>query len=257
MKKTTTLLCLLFTATLFGYPTNAQNKSKPLSKSLEKGDAKDIRTDIDFFSGKLYLDNTTDELAECQYSYQEGYLRPDMKYKEVGSVGYLSIGPEERDKGINLDDDSNRWKLSLNKNLKNSLNIRLRAGEANIDLEDSNLENFNFKMTAGKSNINLRNTSIPHLKFNLLAGEAYIDLSGKWENNGEADIKGGIGEVTVKVPYETGVIVYVSGVLGEVNIPFFQKVGSFYTNDRYGKTKNTLSIYINGAVGQINIKMEE
>lgn len=256
MKKSTVLLVLSLMVPGFVNTTNAESNSRLLQKSIDVGKAKEIRTDISFFSGELFVNTETEDLAKCVYGYKDGFLRPEMTYREVGGTGYLTIESEEKDKRI-LNDNENRWNLSLNKRVKNNLSIQLRAGEANIDLEGSNLNSFDYKMTAGESTINLRNTSIPHLKFNMLAGEAHIDLSGDWENDGVADIKGGVGEITVKVPFDTGVIIYVTGVLGEVKIPFFNKEGSTYTNDSYKKSKNTLTLYINGAIGQINVEMVE
>jgi len=256
MKKSIILSCLLFSVLLSGTNIYAQSDSKLLKKSIEIGKAKEVRTDISFFSGELFINSETEDLAECIYGYRDGFLRPDMIYREVGSTGYLSVESEENKKGI-FNDDTNKWSLSLNKSVKNNVSIQLKAGDAIIDLQDCNLNSFNYRMTAGKSKINLRNTSVPHVKFNLLAGEAHIDLTGKWENDGVADIKGGVGEITVKVPFKTGVIIHVTGVLGEVNIPFFNREGNVYTNDNYKKSAHTLTLYINGAIGQINVEMEE
>lgn len=256
MKKSTILCCLLLTVLFSGSSIYAQSDTKLLKKSIEIGKAKEVRTDIYFFSGELLINSDTDDLAKCIYGYRDGFLRPNMTYREVGSTGYLSIESEENKKGI-FDDDTNKWSLSVNKSIKNNVSIQLKAGEAKIDLQDCNLNSFNYKMTAGKSKINLRNTSVPHVKFNLLAGEAHIDLTGDWQNDGIADIKGGVGEINVKVPFNTGVIIHVTGVLGEVNIPFFNREGNVYTNDSYKKSEHTLTLYINGAIGQINVEMEE
>lgn len=254
MKKTTVFLSILLT-TLSLSNCYAKTTSELFKKNIETGKAKEVRTDISFFAGELNINAETDFLAECVYGYRDGYLRPEMTYREVGTVGYLTVESEEKHKL--LSDDTNRWNLSLNKKIKNNIDIELKAGKANIDLEGCNLNNFYYKMTAGESNINLRNTSVPHVKFNMTAGEATIDLSGEWKNNMVADIKGGIGEISVMVPFNTGVKIFVSGVLGEVNIPFFNKEGNMYTNDNYKKTKYNLTLYINGAIGQINVKMKE
>lgn len=253
MKKQTILLCCILAIGSLG--SFAQSTSKLLKKSIEIDKAKETKTDIYFFAGNLNINTSTDKLAECFYGYKNGFLRPEMTYSEVGKTGYLSIKSEEQDKGI--DENDNKWNLSLNKDIKNDVAIKLRAGEANINLEGSRLNRFEYNMTAGKSNINLKNTSVPQVKFHLLAGEAHINLAGKWHNDGLAEIKGGVGEITVKVPYNTGVRISVSGVLGDVNIPFFRKDGNVYTNDSFEKTKYTIFLNISGGIGQINVEMEE
>ena len=254
MKKPAILLFFIFTLGAVGSFALTQSKTKQFKKSIEMGKAKEVKTDINFFSGELNISTSTNDLAECLYGYDDGFIRPKMTYSEIGSIGYLTIESEEQDKGI---DESNHWDLKLNKNVKNELSVKLRAGKANIDLEGCKLRGFNYRMTAGESNINLRNTSVPQVSFNLLAGEANIDLSGEWNNDGVAEIKGGVGEITVSVPYNMGVKIIVTGMLGDVNIPFFHKVGNEYTNDSFGKSKHIIFLSISGGIGQINVKMAE
>jgi len=250
MKKQTLFFCLFLAIGVF-----AQDNSKLFRKSIDMDKAREVKTDIYFFAGELDINTSTEKLAECYYGYKDKYLKPAMTYNESGKTGYLSIKSEEEDRGIN--NDGNKWNLCLNKNVKNDLVIKLKAGEANINLEGSNLNSFDYRMTAGETKINLRNTSVPQVNFNLLAGESVINLSGKWHNDGVADIKGGVGEITVIVPYDAGVKVNVSGVLGEINIPFFNKNGRVYTNDIFDKATHKLFINISGAIGQINVRMEK
>jgi len=133
MKKSIVTCCLLFTILFNGNSIYAQSDSKLLKKSIEIGKAKEVRTDISFFSGELFINSETDALAKCIYGYRDGFLRPDMTYREVGSTGYLSVESEENKKGI-FNDDTNKWCLSLNKSVKNNVSIQLKAGDANIDL---------------------------------------------------------------------------------------------------------------------------
>jgi len=227
-------------------------------KSLPLKDAKEMKSDISFFAGKLYMDANSKKLVECYYGYKDLYIVPYMIYKEVDQTGYLTI-KSKREKAEQLDNrsDDNKWKLELNRNIKNDLDIELMAGIANINLEGAKITNFAFKMTAGESHINLRNTSVPKIRLNMVAGETSIDLSGKWHNNCDAEIKGGVGQINVKVPFRTGVRIHAKGLLGEVNIPFFRKDGRDYTNDVWGKSKYNITLDIIGAVGEINVEMVE
>lgn len=248
------LAILAFFTEVFG----ANPEGSILKKSIERSNAREIKTDISFFAGELKIDGSTDELAECFYGYKNNFIRPVMKYHEVGKTGYLIID-SEKNRNRDIDDigKDNEWQLALNKNVINSVSVELKAGEADIDLEGFKLSRFEYRMMAGESNINLRNTSVPSLYFSLTAGEANIDLSGKWKNDLTANIKGGVGELKIKLPYEVGIRVTVSGILGEINIPFFNRDGRTYTNDLYGKTTNTLYIDINGGIGEISIEMVE
>lgn len=227
-------------------------------KSLPLGNAKEVKSDISFFAGELYMTVNSKKLTECYYGYKDLYIVPHMVYKEVDQTGYLTIKCK-REKAEQLDNRSsdNKWKLELNKDVKNDVSIELMAGEANINLEGAKITNFAFKMTAGESKINLKNTSVPKIRCNMMAGETSIDLSGKWRNDCDAEIKGGVGQINVKVPFGTGVKIHVSGLLGEVNIPFFDKKERYYTNDAWGKSKHSITLDISGAIGEINVEMVE
>ncbi|HET9571774.1 MAG TPA: LiaF domain-containing protein [Bacteroidales bacterium] len=227
-------------------------------KSLPLREAKEVKSDISFFAGELYMDVNSKKLVECYYGYMDLYIVPYMIYKEVDRIGYLTI-KSKREKREQLDNrsDDNKWKLELNRNVKNDLDIELMAGVANINLEGADISNFAFKMTAGESKINLRNTSVPKIRLNMMAGETTLNLSGKWQNDCDAEIKGGVGQINVKVPFKTGVRIHARGLLGEVNIPFFHKDGRDYTNDAWGKSKHNINIEISGAIGEINVEMVE
>ncbi len=227
-------------------------------KSLPLGNAKEVKSDISFFAGELYLNANSKKLTECYYGYKDLFIVPYMVYKEVDRNGYLTIKCK-REKAEQLDNRSsdNKWKLELNRNIKNDVTIELMAGEAHINLEGAKITNFTFKMTAGESNINLRNTSVPKIRCNMMAGKTTLDLSGKWNNDCDAEIKGGVGQINVKVPFGTGVKINVSGLLGEVKIPFFNKDNRTYTNDAWGKSKHSITLDISGAIGEINVEMVE
>ena len=259
MRKIIFLLCLTATLMLSSNLGASEPEKNLYRKVIEIGKAKDVKTELSFLAGELQIDGTSEGLAECYYGYKKDFIRPELSYYEVDKTGYLSIKSESL-KDKDLDDihkDDNKWRLSLNNHVRNSVAINLKAGEANIDLEGCNLSRFEYRMFAGESNINLRNTSVPTVMFNLTAGEANVDLSGSWQNDLVATIKGGVGELNIKVPYNTGVRITVSGLLGDINIPFFNRDGRTFTNDKYGKTKNTLYIDINGGIGEIKVDMVE
>jgi len=255
MKNPRLALLLLFIPTIL---FASKTRETIFRKSLPLREANVVKSDISFFAGELYLNANSKKLVECYYGYKDLYIVPYMIYKEVGQTGYLTI-KSKREKTEQLDNrsDDNKWKLELNRALKNDVSIELMAGVANINLEGAKITNFAFKMTAGESKINLRNTSVPKIRLNMMAGETTLNLSGKWRNDCDAEIKGGVGQINVKVPFGTGVKIHASGLLGEVNIPFFRKEGRDYTNDSWGKSKHSITLDISGAIGEINVEMLE
>jgi len=226
-------------------------------KIIETGNAKEVRTNIDFLAGELHLTGSTKNLSECYYGRGVLYLKPEMTYHEAGKTGYLNVESKKLKGQDWADFDDNRWDLLINPTIENSVAIKLHAGESHIDLTGCNLSSFDYRMTAGESSIILRNTSVPLMLFNMMAGKANIDLTGKWQNDLEAEIKGGVGELNLKVPYNVGVRVFVNGLIGEVNLPFFKRNGKVYINDAFGQSKYTLYINVDAGIGEINVTMEE
>jgi len=76
----------------------------------------------------------------------------------------------------------------------------------------------------------------------------------EWKNDLSAIINAGIGEITIIVPENVGVKVHVTGFLGSVDTPGYNKKGKEYTNNLWGKTKYNLEFKIKGAIGTIDIK---
>jgi hypothetical protein len=118
------------------------------------------------------------------------------------------------------------------------------------------LTRLHLKAGAGDFTVNLANTSVPKLDIEAGVGEIKLDLSGKWSNNLEAKINGGIGEITLKLPRKTGVRVKVNG-LGSIENAGFTKQDGYYVNEAYKKTEATLNIEINGGLGSVNLELEK
>jgi hypothetical protein len=83
------------------------------------------------------------------------------------------------------------------------------------------------------------------------AGEIPVDLTGDYERDLAANIEGGRGEATVRLPGEAGVRVDAEGGLGEMNTESLQREGEAYVNDAYGGS----DVEIRGGVGQIYLEV--
>ena len=237
-----------------GFSNPDDPAQKETKKSIPAGKAKEIKTEIVFTAGTLNINSSTKMLCEGRYKFEKDEWKPDISYHEDNQKGFLEIKTTDERENKNYEDaDECKWDLSINKDIKNDLNIHFFAGEANIDLEDCRLKKFDFSMFAGEVNINLVNTSVPDLSFQGFAGDAVIDLSGKWKNDLNADIKGGVGELSLKFPADIGIRLTITGLLGEVNAPDFNKQSGTYTNSLFGETKENLYVDITGGIGSVDI----
>lgn len=227
-----------------------------LRKNVEQGNAKSVKTDISFIAGILNISPTSNLLCEGVYKYHRDYWKPEISYNEDSQIGYLKIKVADfREEKRYDDSDNTEWNISLNKDIRNDLKVKMLAGKGNIDMENCKMDGLEFEMLAGEVKINLKNTSVPYVEFKALTGKAEIDLSGKWENDLNAEIRGGVGELTIKLPSDISIKLNISGGLGDVDAYGFSKHNNVYTNELYGKTKESLYIDISGGIGNVNIHM--
>jgi hypothetical protein len=226
-------------------------------RTVEAGKAKIVDTEIVLPAGKLIITADAKALCEGIYRYKWDYFKPEISYSEDSEKGYLKIETEDIQEKRNYNtDEPIEWNISINRNIENEMNIKMLAGESDVNLEGSKLRRMQFEMLAGDSKINLRNTSVPVLKLKALAGEVDIDLRGKWTNDLDATIKGGVGELNLILPSDIGIKLEISGGLGEVKAPGFSRNNNEYTNNLYGKTKHSLYFDITGGIGNVNIRTE-
>ncbi len=245
---------LVITFTLIAQ-LNAQDSPSVINQVIKAGKSKNIKTLIHITGGQLNLLNGNEDLAHVDFSYDKNIWNPTVSYAETDDLGKLIIKASTEGKEKQIDDD-NKCNITLNDKYNYSLGLVLGAGLADLNLENFHIEKALFKLGVGSFNINLANTSIPYLKIEAGIGEATVDLSGEYKNDLKAQIDAGIGELKIIVPENTGVRFLINGFLGNVHAASFTKNGDEYTNNLVGKTRHTLMIKVNGAIGTIYIKQK-
>jgi len=103
--------------------------------------------------------------------------------------------------------------------------------------------------------LTLAGLALGRLELNMGAGETTVDLTGNWKKDLSAQIHGGVGKATIRLPRDVGVHVIAHGGLGAINASGFQKQGDAYVNDQYGKSPVTLRIEVEGGVGEIDLAL--
>lgn len=204
------------------------------SQSVELGDAKSVRVEIDFGAGDLEVTGGAEKLLEADFTYNVAELEPEVEYKD----GTLVLRqPEVR--GLpdlrGIAGYRNEWGLRLN-------------DEVPMDLS--------LDVGAGTSDLQLAGLSLTGLDFNLGAGESTIDLSGDWMHNLDVTIDAGAGNITVRLPSDIGALVKVEAGVGTIDATGLTKDGDIYTNSAYGVSEVTLQVNLAAGVGQINLEVE-
>lgn len=225
------------------------------TKEVEVQGAKSVKVELNQSAGTLQVSGGSNKLMEGQFAFTNDEWKPTIAYaKETGA---LTVKQPGNNRDMNMEDeDKNEWQIKLNKNIPTDLELTVGAGQSTLDLQGMRLTNLLLKVGAGDFTVNLANTSLPKLKVNAGVGAIKLDLTGKWSANLTADINGGIGEMTLKLPSTTGVRVRVSG-LGSIEAPGFKKVDGYYVNSAYQKTDHMLTIDISGGLGSVNLELDK
>jgi hypothetical protein len=214
--------------------TQQVGKMQRESKSVDPKGAQSARAQLKMGAGELHLAGGADQLMEADFSYNVSEWKPKVNYDVSGDTGELMVKQGSAE-GADLSGDArNEWNLRLNDEVPTDLVVQMGAGESDLDLDSLALTGVDLQMGAGKTT---------------------VDLTGDYAQNFDASIQGGVGEATVLLPSEVGVKAKAEGGLGKINAQGLQTVGDSYVNDAYGESDITLSVDVQGGVGEINLKV--
>ena len=241
MKKLLFLFALLVTAVVLLGSCGTQRggtqqvgEMQRESRSIQAQDAQAVRSKLQMGAGELNITGGADQLMEGEFSYNVSNWKPKVSYDVSGERGALTV-KQGSGGGVRLGGDArNEWDISLNDEVPTDLVVEMGAGESDLDLDSLTLTGLDLQMGAGKTT---------------------VDLTGDYAQDFDASIQGGVGEATVMLPSEVGVEAKAEGGLGKINAKGLKREGDSYVNDAYGNSGVTLSVDVQGGVGQINLEV--
>lgn len=227
------------------------------SETVELGDAESVNVEIEMGAGELDASGGANDLLEATFTYNVEELDPQVTYSD----GNLRVRHGDVQGGIgtffDLDEYRNEWDLRFNNDVAMEMSIDLGAGRTSLELGSLALTGLDVRAGAGDVNLDLSGSqSLNQLEFDMGAGALMMDLTGDWQDDLDARIRGGVGELTLSLPRDVGVRVDVTTGIGEVDSSGLNRDGDTYTNDAFGESDVTLRIDIDGGVGRINLDVE-
>lgn len=206
-------------------------ETRTLRQSVEFEAVPQLRTEIRMPAGNLQVSGGTARIADGEFAFHDPRLEPKMEFRSGDGGGSLKVEPAREISSAKLS-GTNRWILRLNDEIPTDLYVQLGAGESKLDLAGLTLSAVRLEMGVGKCEMN---------------------LVGEWDRDLEVEIKGGVGELSVRVPNHVGVIADAQGGIGRVNVEGLQREDGKYVNEAYGDSAVTLRLEIKGGIGQINV----
>jgi hypothetical protein len=196
------------------------------------GAAQSVRVNLNMKAGELKVEGGATQLLDANFTYNVPEWKPEVKYNVSGSVGNLEVA--QPGSGSSTSNTRNEWDVRLSNKPPMEMTVNMGAGRATLTLSG---------------------LALSRLELNMGAGETTVDLTGDWKKDLSAQIHGGVGRATIRLPRDVGVHVVAQGGLGAINASAFHKQGDAYVNDPYGKSPVTLQIEVEGGVGEINLEL--
>jgi hypothetical protein len=204
------------------------------SKSVDPKDAQSASAQLKMGAGELNLTGGADQLMEADFSYNVSDWKPKVSYDVSGKKGELVVKQGSAEGGNLSGGARNEWDISMNDELPTDLVVQLGAGESNLDLDSLTLKGLDLQVGAGKITVDLTgdytqgfDASIEggvgqatvllpsevgvkakaegglggiNAKGLKKVGDAYVnDAYGESDTNLNVDVKGGVGEINLKV----------------------------------------------------------
>jgi N-terminal domain of toast_rack, DUF2154 len=202
------------------------------SRSVDLGGAESVRVELRIGVGELRVSGGAKKLLEADFLYNVSQWKPVVKYDVNGGQGVLSIvQPSFGSNGMG--NTRNEWNLSLSDAVP--MDLKIECG-------------------VGKSNFELGGLMLTGLDVQSGVGEATLDLIGDWKRDLHASVKGGIGQLTLRLPDKIGVHVQAEKAIGSIHATGLRKEDNAYVNDAFGKSKVTLHLHIQTGIGEIRLE---
>lgn len=247
MKKLSLLLCLLLTTHML-FAQQKYEKTIPAT-GITKGS---IRLEIP--AGTLKLNASASELVTTHVEYEHPSWKPSMNLNKNNGTADVVLKQENITNTENSGD--NDWVVNLSKSTPLALYLQMGAGESTIDLRNSQVQQMEVEAGAVALEVKLGKSAIREASIQAGVGELNLDLSGEWDHDVTLDIAGGIGDINIRLPKNTGVRMETSG-LGSQDLAGLTKDGKYYRNAALGKAKHTITIKATGGLGSITVMNEK
>lgn len=235
LPKQISLLIVAAVLLFAGACTVAPGALRTTSRTVELGGAESVRVELLMGAGELTVGGGANDLMEADFTYNVARWEPEVSYEVDGNQGDLLVRqPEAREIGRLSGGYRYQWELNFREDIPLDMRVALGAGQSTLDLGELTLTAFD--LDAG-------------------VGDCTLDLTGDWDRDLEATVSAGVGRLGVQLPEDVGARVTVAGGLGAVNATGLQRDGDAYVNEAYGTSDVTLTIDIEGGVGEVDLSV--
>ncbi|MFC0522804.1 toast rack family protein [Pontibacillus salicampi] len=201
---------------------------------VEKDDAEELDVALTLGAGELQLEGGSSEWLTGDIRYKPKRLKPEITYTRSGETGIITLNQKKK---VDISEMDNEWDIQLTNKVPIDLTVHAGASSSVLNLAGMHLEKVNIESGVG---------------------ELTVDMSGDWKQSFAVNLDAGVGDTTIIVPNETGVIIEAEMGLGETSFKdFISKGDGIYVNKAYTTADTIITIHTNMGIGATTFEMEK
>jgi hypothetical protein len=201
------------------------------TRVIELGQSELARIELKMGAGELYIEGGSPKLLEADFDYNVPAWKPVVESSSTTLRADIEIRQPEH-AGANLGDAEYKWNLRLNDSMPMDIITGLGAGEAKLDL----------------GTVSLRS-----LRVNMGVGNFQLDLRGNPKRDCDVQIHGGVGNATIYLPAQAGILAAARGGIGNISAEGLERRGDRWVNEAYDRAPVRIHLDIHGGVGNIRM----
>lgn len=201
--------------------------------TIERDKSQMVRVELKMGAGEIRVRGGAQKLMEADFTYNVEKWKPVVRYDSTGFRGNLTL--EQPGKASSTGNTKYEWDLRF-------------ADDVPLD--------FTLHFGAGDARLNLGSMTLRSVMANIGVGRLELDLRGTPKKDYTVDVNGGVGEATIRLPKDAGVIAKATGGIGGVTARGLRKEGGEYLGDANERADATIRVNVRGGIGAINLIAE-
>ncbi len=272
------LLAGLFGLALLVPAGGAGQDLRTITSMRQRADEDLLRVEVQYGAGRLEVGaGSGATLYRANLRYDAEVFQPMMSYQP----GLLRLGLDDlKVRGRDL--KSGHLRLELTRDVPLELKLEFGATRSEIDLGGLRIRQARIATGASETDLTVSSPNSEtcrllemevgaaqfraHQLGNLNAervtlsggvGEVLLDFTGEWRSNLTADIKMGLGSLTLRVPRGLGIRVRKSGLLVGFDSQGLVKRGDVYYSEDWEDADHQLTVNVDAALGSVRVAWVE
>jgi hypothetical protein len=244
----------------------------------QRADEDLLRVEVQYGAGRFEVGAASESsLYRANLRYDAEVFQPLLSY----TAGLLRVGLDNlKVRGRNL--RSGHLRLDLSRDVPLELKLEFGAARANLDLGGLRIRHARIATGASETDLTVsspnlevcrilelevgaaqfRASQLANLNAERLTlaggvGEVLLDFTGEWRNDLSADIKMGLGSLTLRVPRGLGLRVRKSGLLVGFDSQGLIKRGDVYYSENWDDADHQLTVNVDAALGSVRVAWVE